>query len=261
MEQCFDDETLFLGIGSILNRKIPEYPAKKVVFGSGFGYGSPPSITDRWRFYCVRGPLTAKMLGLPASTAICDGAVLIRELVEPAQRAEHKVAFMPHHLTAKYDDWKSVCESLSICYIDPAASIESTLDAIRQSSVVITEAMHGAIVADALRVPWIPVRTRPRILEFKWQDWSSSIRLEHKFEWLPPIWNRNSHSRLRQTLHPIASPIARERLRWLARHGKRRLSRETIFRQVYCHLSEAFNELVAAAQVPNRTNGIPQSDV
>lgn len=247
IEHCFDEDTLFVGIGSLLNHKIPKHPAKKVVFGAGFGYGSPPLVTDSWRFYCVRGPLTAKVLGLPESTAICDSSLLVRELIEPAQTAEHRVAFMPHHVTTKYDDWKSVCESLSIHYIDPTAPVENTIEAIRKSTLVISEAMHGAIVADAFRVPWIPVRIRPLIFEFKWQDWCSSLEIEHEFEWLPKIWNEHIDSVLKRRLHPFAMLLGRERLRWLIRFGRRRLSSETVFNQVYARLVETFSKLVEEA--------------
>jgi succinoglycan biosynthesis protein ExoV len=247
LELCFDDRTLFIGIGSILNQKIPAHPEKKIVFGSGFGYGTPPAITESWRFFCVRGPLTARALGLPENIAISDSALLLRELIEPAWTAKYDAAFMPHHITAHYDDWRHVCESLSICYIDPRAPVTGTIDAIRKSSVLITESLHGAIVADAFRVPWIPVRTRPRILEFKWQDWSRSLALEHSFEWLAPIWNRNIDSRLKGILHPFASSLAHDRLRWLIRFGRRRLSSETEFQQVYRRLVDAFRTLVEDA--------------
>jgi len=35
--------------------------------------------------------------------------------------------------------------------------------------------MHAAIVADALRVPWISVTTTPEFLAFKWADWAASL--------------------------------------------------------------------------------------
>src|SRR5262245_34201516 len=74
------DSWLFVGIGTILNW--PMMYGKVVVFGSGLGYGE---VTDRWlrhararwKFYCVRGPLTARVLQLDAATAVADPGLLV----------------------------------------------------------------------------------------------------------------------------------------------------------------------------------------
>ena len=59
-----NDDELFLGIGTILNDGVPA-PPRKIVFGSGFGYGLPPHVDSaKWNIYCVRGPLTANALGV-----------------------------------------------------------------------------------------------------------------------------------------------------------------------------------------------------
>jgi succinoglycan biosynthesis protein ExoV len=244
MADAFDPETLFVGIGSLLNHKIPASPPKKIIFGSGYGYGDPPEINDQWRFYCVRGPLTAKLLNLPESLVISDSALLIRKLVNSSGMAKYPVAFMPHHQTSRYDDWRSICGELGIQYLDPADSVGKTIEDIRSSSLVVTEAMHGAIVADALRVPWIPVRTRKRILDFKWQDWLASLQMDHHFEWLTPAWSANIDREYKRRLYPISKRIARERLKWIVRFGKKKLSDEKILNGVYQRMTEKFDRLL-----------------
>jgi succinoglycan biosynthesis protein ExoV len=253
VEHCFDDDTLFIGVGSLLNHKVPPTPAKKIVFGAGCGYGTTPDITPAWRFYCVRGPLSAHVLDLPPTAAVSDAALLVRGYLEPtANETVHRAAFMPHHLTHHYDRWQPICDELGIAYVDPTAPVEHTLETIRTSAVVITEAMHGAIVADAFRVPWIPVRTRPRISRFKWTDWSHSMRLEHRFEWLPPVWSPSIDCREKRVLHPVLARASRERLRWLLKFGRRRLSSDAVFQEVYARLRSRFDEMAAAASVDNR---------
>jgi succinoglycan biosynthesis protein ExoV len=192
----------------------------------------------------VRGRLTAQALGLPHRLAIGDAALLVREVIDPAPAPVFPVSFMPHHLTVPYDSWQDVCESLSIRFIDPTASVEATLEAIRTSALLITESLHGAVVADALRVPWIAVRSRPRILGLKWQDWASAVGVEHRFEWLPPVWSDAIDSRAKRLLHPPAERLARSRLRWLVRFGKRRLSTEASFRGVYGRMIDAFHRMI-----------------
>lgn len=243
---CADDQTLFIGIGSLLNHRVPSMPPKKIVFGAGCGYGPAPAVTDQWRFWCVRGPLTASALGLPPSAAICDGAVLVRELMEPAPSPGGAAAFMPHHRTSPYDDWRAVCAPLGMRYIDPAGSVQETLDLIRMSSLVITESLHGAIVADAFRVPWIPVRTRRRILGFKWEDFALSLGLVHRFEWLLPAWKKDIDWKLKRAARPLTGSIARARLRWLVRFGERRLSRQDVFDETRVRLRGRFQQLLEA---------------
>jgi succinoglycan biosynthesis protein ExoV len=37
--------------------------------------------------------------------------------------------------------------------------------------------MHGAIVADTMRIPWIPVTMNPNVPAFKWNDWGQALRV------------------------------------------------------------------------------------
>lgn len=191
LPDIFDEDasTIFVGIGTILNNLIPHKPTK-VVFGAGVGYGNrKPVIDNRWKIYCVRGPLSAQALALSPNLALTDPAVLIKNLWQPKERKNHPVSFMPHVGSIKYWDWKSFCESLDIHYIDPQADIERVLHDIDCSELLIAEAMHGAIVADALRIPWIPVRINKFILEFKWYDWCQSVGLDYAPVFLPRLYS------------------------------------------------------------------------
>jgi succinoglycan biosynthesis protein ExoV len=175
--------SLLIGIGSILDSRIPEGPTK-VVFGTGVGYGRLPPLDDLWRICCVRGPLTASALGLPAELAITDAAALVRTLPLPPCRTPTGFAFMPHFRTparaaSQGVDIEAACGELGIRYINPSGGVERVLSEIRCSEVVIAEAMHGAIVADALGVPWVPVQLYSHILALKWWDWCASLKLTY----------------------------------------------------------------------------------
>ena len=178
-----DGSTLFVGIGSILDRRIPQEP-QKVVFGTGVGYGLLPVLDERWQFYCVRGPLTAQALGLPAQMSVTDPAMLVSLVrTAPTTRA-HKVSFIPHFRTpARAEsmgvDLRTLCASIGINYIDPRGKVEYVLDGIEASEKVLAEAMHGAIVADALRIPWVPVQLFDQILNLKWQDWCGTLGVQY----------------------------------------------------------------------------------
>lgn len=181
------DEELFIGVGTLLNHRIPAAPAV-TVFGSGHGYGKLPKTNPNWTFYCVRGPLTAKALGLPAEKAITDPASLVPQFYNPNLNKKFSISFMPHCESARLGDWQNVCQIAGINYLDPRKPYKQVFDGILQSELLLTEAMHGAILADSFRVPWIPVKAYDHISEYKWQDWMQSVHLDVKFIELPPVW-------------------------------------------------------------------------
>ncbi|MDB9529337.1 polysaccharide pyruvyl transferase family protein [Oscillatoria sp. CS-180] len=186
------DQITFVGIGTLLNHRLPQRldTEKVVIMGTGVGYGQPLEfLPEGWTVYCVRGPLSARHLGLPIEKAIADGAVLLAQCVQRQQTKKFPVSVMPHihHAVAAGDIWKTICQALNWGYVDPRWPVETVLSAIDGTELLLAEAMHGAIAADALRVPWMPIQTSPRILNFKWQDWCASIGVAYKPQYLPPL--------------------------------------------------------------------------
>jgi succinoglycan biosynthesis protein ExoV len=89
--------------------------------------------------------------------------------------------------------------------------VDTVLDHMLASEVVVCEAMHGAIVADALRIPWIASRPLMRVNRAKWQDWADSLGLEIRLADLPPsAW-------LEQARQLVQGD--RARLRWVSYQG------------------------------------------
>jgi succinoglycan biosynthesis protein ExoV len=184
-----DDSQLLVGIGTLINDKAPRRPFK-YVFGSGVGYHGFPALDDSWEFLCVRGPLSAQRLGIEPAKAITDPAVLLTQLLPPGRvRQTATVSFMPHHVSSGHANWPDICRQAGVNYIDPAADIHDVILQLRQSRLVLAEAMHAAIVADALRVPWIPLVCYDHVLRFKWEDWCQSLKLEYEPVTLPAIWD------------------------------------------------------------------------
>lgn len=183
-----NDSTLFLGIGSILTRSVPP-ERTKVVFGSGCSGSPAPEIDSRWHIYAVRGPQTVRKLQLPPGLPIGDPAILVRRLWQSSFEKNIPIAFMPHHQSIFEADWNKLCQEAGLHCINPHHDVATTLESIARAKLLLTEALHGAIVADTLRVPWIPVRVYRNFLEFKWKDWTESLGLALEIQEAPPIYD------------------------------------------------------------------------
>ncbi|HUN21845.1 MAG TPA: polysaccharide pyruvyl transferase family protein [Anaerolineales bacterium] len=121
-------------------------------------------------------------------------AVLLTQYQPPTK--QYKLAFMPHYQTRNLLDFKKVCETANIKYIDPCQSVEKTLGEIASSELLITEAMHGAILADAFRVPWTRIQIYShyfegrQVAEQKWLDWLYSMELKPQTVSFSPLLNQ-----------------------------------------------------------------------
>jgi len=174
-----------VGIGTLLNngllKKISGYE-KVHVFSSGVGYGEYEQLIGNTNinFISVRGPKSAEALNLTNEKAITDGAILLAELKDKSEKV-HKVTFIPHVNT----HWTTgellarACEKLGFNYLVPNVNHFDFMAIVNASDLIITEAMHGAILADTYRVPWIPVKMH-NALDFKWRDWCQSMDITYQ---------------------------------------------------------------------------------
>ena len=176
----FDDDPAidFFGIGSIIGANMKEYE-RKIIFSSGFAYGTKPTLDASYDIISVRGPLTAKALNIDPNLGIVDGAALLREFNFTKPAKAYDFTFMPHFESEKKYPWEKICREAGIHYVSPTSDPLFVIDEILKSKTVIAEAMHYAIVADVLRVPWIAVKAYPGINDFKWNDWTKSLDMEY----------------------------------------------------------------------------------
>jgi succinoglycan biosynthesis protein ExoV len=214
-----DDGIIFIGVGTILDRNIPQ-ARLRVVMGSGTGYALIPSgikaDSNGWKVYGVRGPLSTRLLNLPPSLALTDPAILVANLQRFKANKRKGVAFVPHWKSLGYGSWEVICEELGIEYINPCDEAERVISRIGTAKLILAESMHGAIIADALRVQWTPIATSPEISPFKWSDWTLSLGMHYRPVCLAPSsWRelmRNMISKL-STHRAIFAPST------LFRHG------------------------------------------
>ena len=180
---------------------------EKIVLGTGTGYQRPPKVDGKFSIYSVRGPLTAKALNIPLRKSIGDSAYLclatdrFKKLF--ALPKKYRISVIPHHQTATSIDWETIGNVGELHFIDPRKEFFRVFEDIAQSECVLTESLHGAIFADALRTAWQPFRMGHRFNMFKWCDWLESIHIELPTFQKYPILCSEKLSLPRQAKHVI----------------------------------------------------------
>lgn len=189
---------LLLGIGSILNHRIP--PARRyTVIGAGIGYGSLPDLNvGEWDFVCLRGPISKAALAPKGDPVLIDGGYLLRLCYAPVFQQGGHSAFVPHVDSAISGLWEDACSLAGVPMIDPRWPIKRFTDAVCNAKLVICEAMHGAIIADMFGIPWIAVRSQAAIDSRKWNDWGNALNTAIRFHELPSLWRGDAGAGVRR---------------------------------------------------------------
>lgn len=196
LEGCLDssDNVYLVGIGTLLTSKRFDKTLSKakriVIFSSGAWERNSPRLDDRTLVYGVRGPRTAKKLGVSKDFIVGDGAYLLRTLkLSPAEK-NLKTAFIPHHRSEQYVDWETICDAAGLKFISTRQPVDTFVSEIRRCEKVISEAMHGAIAADAFRIPWIGTRFASNFNDEKWLDWSEALDINLELHTLPTVYQK-----------------------------------------------------------------------
>lgn len=186
---------VLVGVGTLLNATLTDRdgdpPRRYLVAGAGVGYGGEalPDMTDadRWDIRALRGPHSARRLGLPNALGLLDPAAMASDFPEfhSITTGSHPL-FIPHEASVDRHDWAAACAEAGIAYASPRWPPIRVIAAIAGAGSVLAESLHAAILADAFRVPWRPVRIGWQIYEPKWRDWAAA--LEIPLAALPPLF-------------------------------------------------------------------------
>ena len=179
----FDDDPaeLFLGIGSVLDARHPP-DALKIVAGAGYGgYQPKPALDASWVIHWVRGPRTARTVGLDEAVGLGDPAMLLTHAGCPAAGDGDAIGFMPHFESLARGSWHEAARNAGVQLIDPRDEPSAVISAIRRCRLLLTEALHGAIVSDTLRVPWVALSPLLPAHHAKWHDWADTLGMRIEF--------------------------------------------------------------------------------
>lgn len=162
-------DNCYLGLGSIIGKRINR---PVTVLGSGMGNGLPKS---KLNFGFVRGKITCETLGIDYSYALGDTAYFLKDYMQNIASPIKKFKFgiIPHHKTHMQDETMNI--------ISPELPVNEFIKKVSECEYVLCEAMHGAICADILRVPFAPVKIGNNFYETKWRDWASVLEIDLTF--------------------------------------------------------------------------------
>lgn len=209
-----------IGIGSIIAFFHEAPYSKKYIFSSGIAkgqddtYGSIQELNSDCEIICVRGPLTAKLLNIDESYAVADGAILLRDIYPEVIEKQFEVSYMPHIGSLDfYPDLPKLINEIGFKFIDPRDDVQTIIRDIKASRLIITEALHGAIVADTFRVPWKQVKMFNTVNDFKWKDFHASMEMRFEPKVLPSLYGKSTSKKilkdkfglLSSFIHPIFS--------------------------------------------------------
>jgi len=188
------DTEAILGIGTFQNPQVPIGVKKIHIFGAGSDVVNETEWLKKYEcdIHFVRGPLTAKNWSCDGK-ALTDGAFLLSHtrLKDLPTTQSKKIGYISHHCSSNNANFKKICELADVEFIDTKTDdVEKFISQVKSCENIITEALHGAIVADIFRKPWVPVRSAAYVNEFKWTDWCMSLNLPYTPKSIEPIMTR-----------------------------------------------------------------------
>ncbi|MBU2951617.1 polysaccharide pyruvyl transferase family protein [Tamlana agarivorans] len=209
-----NQDIAFFGIGSILieNSVFIEQAnscKNKIVFGTGVrSINENIKIDDSWHILFLRGPYSSLKLKGDLDHYIADAAYFLTLLPQYKSYLntpkKYKTSFIPYFESVDKMDWQKICDDLAWNLILPTeiTSVEDFILEVAASEQVISEAMHGAMIADIVRVPWVRFRFYSHlhegtvVSEWKWNDWLLSIGFSENVELNAGVRNKQKISRL-----------------------------------------------------------------
>jgi len=162
-----------LTVGSIAG-KIQE---NDVVWGSGLIKPMMFSVPAGIEWRAVRGPLTRAILlahGCAVPAVYGDPAALMPAIHPTAGIAqEHDIGVIPHYVDREHFERVDDEVRGRVHVIDVMGGVRHVMEAVARCRIVLSSALHGVILAEALGRPAAPISMGPRVIggSFKFDDY------------------------------------------------------------------------------------------
>ena len=181
-----NDYVGLMAVGSILQSIDRE---GMVVWGSGLIDTPSIEVQEKLKKYkpkilSVRGAETARCLrevgiSVPDSSVFGDPALTMPLFYTPKESSFHKIGICPHFRHKPIFSTMSLKNEVKM--IDVQENMQTVVDEISSSSVCISTSLHGLIIAQAYKVPWVWLEVIDNNLigdDFKFKDFFSTINFE-----------------------------------------------------------------------------------
>lgn len=185
-----------LGIGSILNfwkfkgnrtlrNILHNFTSHNPIAIWGAGLISPTKIfLPNHDILAVRGPLTAKYLGLKSLSVFGDPGILAPDLVSGEQKTG-LIGIIPHYVDKNNPIVKKLPNDEGLKIIDVESHCVTVLKEISRCDYIVSSSLHGLICADAYGIPNVRITLSDKIRggDFKYEDYCFGIERKpfHKY--------------------------------------------------------------------------------
>ena len=143
------------------------------------------------------------------------------------------VGIIPYYKT-EHAPWQEIAKILGYKFISPTLPVDDFVNEVAKCKLIITEAMHGAIISDAMRVPWIPYSSHTIALEqdthfFKWNDWCASVEVKFVDFKLPIFWPKIKNTLISNLKFKIKKRYICHQIKSRVKNGEQFLSSDMVF--------------------------------
>lgn len=146
-----------------------------VIWGTGV-IEDIPLYPPQVKVLAVRGPQTAKALGLKATVPFGDPGLLVSDIIAAPAKIG-KIGIVPHYIDKAHLIVAEAAKDERFIIIDVEDHWENTVSHIAQCDLILSSSLHGLIVADAYGIPnqWLEFSNKVDGAGFKFRDYADGI--------------------------------------------------------------------------------------
>lgn len=145
-----------------------------IIYGSGAITSNPELKGRPKKVLSVRGPLTRDVLlknGIECPPIYGDPALLVPLIYNPQTKFGDKIGVIPHYRTLESNWIESLKKDNEVLIIDMSRYEKWTdiIDSIVRCKMILSESLHGLIIAESYRIPSLWVEFIPHNYSWEWE--------------------------------------------------------------------------------------------